>query len=65
MEDKPILSRIHNQILLMTGIAGTPLEKQYRSALAELIKYEENYYKPKYQCEWIGIEEDDKKWKKD
>lgn len=66
MEDKPILNRIHKQILLITGISGTLLEKQYRSALAELIKYkEEDYYKPKYQCEWIGIKEDDKKWKKD
>lgn len=66
MEDKPILNRIHKQILLITGIAGTPLEGQYRSALAELMKYkEEDYYKAKYQCEWIGIEEDDKKWKKD
>lgn len=66
MEDKPILNRIHKQILLITGIAGTPLEGQYRSALAELMKYkEEDHYKPKYQCEWIGIEEDDKKWRKD
>ena len=66
MEDKPILNRIHKQILLTMGIAGTPLEGQYRSALAELMKYkEEDYYKPQYQCEWIEIEEDDKKWKKD
>lgn len=69
MEDKPILNRIHKQILLTMGIAGTPLEGQYRSALAELMKYEqkykeEDYYKPKYQCEWIEIEEDDTKWKK-
>lgn len=64
MENKPILNRIHKQILLITGISGTPLEKQYNLALAELMKYEEDYYKPKYQCEWIEIEEDDKKWKK-
>ena len=61
MEDKPILNRIHKQILLTTGITGTPLEGQYRSALAELMKYkEEDYYKQKYQCVWIGIEEDEK-----
>ena len=66
MENKPILNRIHKQILLTTGITGTPLEGQYRSALAELMKYKaEDYYKQKYQCVWIGIEEDDKKWKKD
>lgn len=64
---KPILNRIHKQILLIAGISGTPLEKQYNSALAELMKYEEKdntYFKCQYQCEW-NIEEDDKKWKKD
>ena len=65
MKEKPILNRIHKQILLMTGITGTPLEGQYRSTLAELMKYkEEDCYKQKYQCEWIEIEEDDTKWKK-
>lgn len=63
-----ILDRIKKQIYIMCGLPNTVLEENRKTALRELQKYENkdnDYFKCKYQCEWIGLEEDDTKWNKD
>lgn len=68
-----LLDRIEKQIYAMCGLPNTVLEENRKTALRELQKYEDkrykekwdDYFKCKYQYEWIGLEEDDTKWNKD
>jgi len=68
-----LLNRIEKQIYEMCGLPNTILEENRKTALKELQKYEDkrykekwdDYFKCKYQCEWIRLEEDDTKWNKD
>lgn len=70
---KQILNRIEKQIYAMCGLPNTILEENRKTALRELQQYEDkrykekwdNYFKCQYQCEWIGLEEDNTKWNKD